>query len=192
MGGNLPPEDIEALARYVAFGIPRLQSPAVDPKLTARGEMIFAKSCRGCHSGPQLGSGNAAPGHPLGGATEDRRPILFNIGTAIDRMLVGRPQFFSSLRRDAPESAVIDMLWGDRELGQNDPVQAYLDFTPRPDRQRGFFKAPALTNVWDNVLFFHDGRFTTLDQVLSFFNDRLNLNLSETDYDALKSYLQSL
>jgi YVTN family beta-propeller protein len=192
MGGNLPPEDIEALARYVAFGIPRLQSPAVDPKLTARGEMIFAKSCGGCHSGPQLGSGNAAPGHPLGGATEDRRPILFNIGTAIDRMLVGRPQFFSSLRRDAPESAVIDMLWGDRELGQNDPVQAYLDFTPRPDRQRGFFKAPALTNVWDNVLFFHDGRFTTLDQVLSFFNDRLNLNLSETDYDALKSYLQSL
>lgn len=192
MGGDLPASDVEALARYVSFGIPRLQTPAVDSRQAERGKQIFESSCRGCHSGPQYGSGNAQPGHPLGGSTAERRPTLFDIGTAVDRMLVGRPQFFSALRRDAPESAIIDLLWGDRELGQNDPVQSYLDFTPRPDRPRGSFKAPALTNVWDNVLFFHDGRFTNLKDVIGFFNDRMSLGLSDADALALEAYLRTL
>jgi len=38
-----------------------------------------------------------------------------------------------------------------------------LSFRQRPDRARGQVKAPSLVGVWDNSLFFHDGRFDKIE-----------------------------
>jgi mono/diheme cytochrome c family protein len=189
LGGNLSPEDVDALATYVADGIPRLQTPVVDEDLAARGAELFAASCTGCHEGELHTSGRPTegtwtPGHPDG-------PGLYDVGTATDAAFVALPQFFESLFPPT-ESMMLSLLRGDRDLGEGDELQLLLDFRQRPDRARGFFKAPALVNVWDNVLFFHDGRYDDLHDVVRHFDDHLSLGLSDDDVEALVEYLKTL
>lgn len=190
LGGNLSKPDIAALAKYVAVGIPKLQGPPVDDALAQRGQALFVQKCSGCHSGAQLTSGKPAPSDPLGGG-DTSGPILFDIGTATDNAFVSLPKF---VERTLPplEKELVSKLRGDRDLGTGDRVQEILDFRARPDRKRGQLKAPSLTNTWDNVLYFHDGRFETLDEVLGYLNDKLGLGLSKDDQRAVIEYLKTL
>jgi hypothetical protein len=191
LGGHPGAADLHALAAYVAFAIERLQGPAVDAALAQRGQAVFERSCRGCHAGAAMSSGNPDPDSPWGGGAS-RGPILHDIGTAtasagvILRLVLVAAQLPDAI------VALVDALHGDRALGPTDEVQRTFDFRPRPARARGAFKAPSLVNTWDNVLFFHDGRFTTLHQAVSYMNDSLGLDLSDGDLDAVVEYLKTL
>jgi cytochrome c peroxidase len=76
--------------------------------------------------------------------------------------------------------------------------------------QGGQFKAPSLRNVAIRPPYMHDGRFQTLDQVVSFYDSGVQpnpgldsrlrapggvpkrLNLTQTQRDALVAYLRTL
>ena len=51
---------------------------------------------------------------------------------------------------------------GDRAYTEDDVVFNLLAATPRPNRSAEEFKSPSLVNVWDNALFYHDGRIHDL------------------------------
>jgi cytochrome c peroxidase len=189
-GAGLAPEDATALARYLAWGIPRLQSPAVVEDRARRGQELFAARCAGCHRGPALTSGNPDPDDPYGGGAASG-PALFDVGTAADDMKLILPRTFSQLLRQ-PARDLYAAVRGDRALGQDDMVQQVLQFRRRPERPRGMFRAPGLVNVWDNVLFFHDGRYTSLEQVLQHLDRHLALGLGRDERRDLIEYLKTL
>ena len=190
-GQGLEPSDLHALSLYIAEGIPTLQSPVTDPKLVAQGEAIFATSCAGCHMGAALSSGNPADSDPYGGGSHELDPILFDIGTQTDRagIILGPP--FAAIFPE-PAGSLLLLLAGDRDLGEDDIVEEILAFEPRPTRPAGLFKAPTLVNIWDEALLLHDGRFTTLDEVVAYKSDYFGFSLTNTEKDALVEYLRSL
>ena len=190
LGGDLTAADTAALARYVAFGIPKLQSPKVDSALAAQGAKVFAARCAGCHEGPQMTSGKPDAASPLGGGVASG-PALYDVGTATDDAHVILGTFFESLFPPL-EAKLFKQLRGDRDLGPGDFVQATLDFRQRPPRKRTEFKAPSLVNVWDNTTFFHDGRYDSLAAVVQHFDQTLSLGLSKADREALVEYLHTL
>lgn len=190
LGGDLPPEDQAALAAFVTRGIPKLQPPAVDAGLAARGKAVFATACAGCHAGAAMTSGNPDPADPLGGGLV-AGPRLYDVGTAIDDAHVILPKFFEQVLPKV-DAEIIAKVRGDRDLGSGDPVQVLLDFRQRPDRKRGMLKAPSLVNVWDNVVFFHDGRFDRLEDAVSYLNTQLKLGLGTDDLKAVVEYLKTL
>ena len=188
--GELSEEDYAAMAEYVAFGIPKLQAPPTDESLVARGEELFQAKCASCHFGERMTSAMPDPEDPLGGGMESG-PLIFDVGTQTDSASALLGTFFEALL-PAEDAALLDAIRGDRELGANDWVQEALDFRPRPDRAAGEFKAPTLANVWHNVLFFHDGRYDELDEVVEHFNQQLGLGLSGDDREAIVEYLKTL
>lgn len=190
LGGDLAAADSAALARYVAFGIPRLQSPRVDTTLAARGQKVFAAKCAGCHPGAQMTSGNPDASSPLGGGAASG-PMLYDVGTATDDAHVILGTFFESLFPPL-EAKLFKELRGDRDLGPGDFAQTTLDFRQRPARKRDQFKAPSLVNVWDNAIFFHDGRYESLDGVVQHLDETLSLGLSKEDRGAVVEYLHTL
>jgi YVTN family beta-propeller protein len=190
LGGDLAAADSAALARYVAFGIPRLQSPRVDEALAAAGQKVFAAKCAGCHQGAQMTSGNPDASSPLGGGAASG-PLLYDVGTVTDDAHVILGTFFESLF-PALESKLFKGLRGDRDLGPGDFAQVTLDFRPRPARKRAEFKAPSLVDVWDNAIFFHDGRYDSLDGVVQHLDETLSLGLSKADRAAVVEYLHTL
>ena len=179
LGGISAASDSAALARYVAFGIPRLQSPRVDTALAAQGQKVFAAKCAGCHQGMQMTSGNPDASSPLGGGAASG-PMLYDVGTATDDAHVILGTFFESLFPPL-EAKLFKALRGDRDLGPGDFVQTTLDFRPRPARERSEFKAPSLVGVWDNAIFFHDGRYDSLDGAVQHLDETLSLGLSKED-----------
>ena len=72
LGGKLGASDLDSVVEYVGKGIPKLQSPRVDPVKAAHGQQIFGTYCAGCHAGPAHTSGVKANGTPR----------IFNIGMA--------------------------------------------------------------------------------------------------------------
>ena len=48
-GSGLSDPDLDALATYLAWGIPRLQAPPTDPQQVALGAALFAQHCSACH-----------------------------------------------------------------------------------------------------------------------------------------------
>ena len=190
LGGDLSPEDTAALARWIAFGIPKLQHPRVDEALAAKGQAVFESSCAGCHAGEAMTSGEPDPSNELGGGGESG-PLLFDVGTRSEdsHVLVG--PFFESLFPPL-EAKIFHALRGDRDLGPDDLVQQTFDFRPRPPRKASELKAPSLVNVWDNALFFHDGRYDDLADVVDHLDDALSLGLSADDKKAVLEYLKTL
>ncbi len=190
-GTGLSEDDVHALSLYVAEGIPEVQRPVVDEALVAEGRELFEANCQGCHSGPKYTSGGPVEGHPYGGTDSDSSPALFNVGTATEaaRMRIG-----TGFTRLFPPDArkLIDSLRGDRELGAADEAQATLGYTPRPDRPADQFKAPSLTNTWENSVWFHDASMASLDEVVDHFDALLGLNLDDRQHDALVEFLKTL
>ena len=190
LAAQLDEEETKALAKYLAFGIPKHQTPVVDQALAERGKELFSANCTSCHQGEKLTSGNPDPDHPYGGGMASG-PMVFNVGTATDSAQAILPQFFQSLLPPV-ESQLLAELRGDRDLGEGDYVQDTLDFRARPNRARGMFKAPALVNLWESNLYFHDGSMRSLKEVVGYFNDFLSLGLSDEDQKALVEYLKTL
>lgn len=190
LGGELGEDDRLALARHVASGIPRLQSPRTDPALVERGRALFAERCASCHAGGRATSGNPDPGDPLGGGQESG-PLLFDVGTRSEGAGVLFGSFFESIF-DPLDAELLGLLRGDRDLGAGDRAQEILDFTPRPDRAAGMLKAPSLVNVWDQAVFFHDARFERLEDAVRYLDDRLGLMLDDEDERAIVEYLRTL
>ena len=87
---------------------------------------------------------------------------------------------------------VLDALRGDRALGPDDYVEQTLKFTGRPARPRGRLKVPPLIDVYDHATYFHDARFTSLEQVVDYFDTNLALSLSAGDRADLVAYLRTL
>lgn len=189
-GSGLSPDDVQALADYVAHGIPRLQAPPVDASLAATGESLFESRCTMCHQGATATSGAPDPSSALGGGAQDG-PGLSDIGTATDwaGATLGTP--FTNLFPPAAKKILV-ALRGDRALGDSDVVQQTLAFTPRPDRARGAFKAPSLVNVWDDPLFFHDGHAASLDEAVRDMASRIGPPPSDDEVRALVEYLKTL
>lgn len=189
-GAGLSDEDYEALANYLAYGIPRLQSPPVDEQAAERGGALFAQHCAACHSGETYSGGRPDSENPYGGGLEEG-PLLVDVGTATDDARLILPSVFSS--QFPPVTAQLyEQVRGDRDLGSSDPVQALLGFRPRPDRPRNQLRPPSLVNIWDNAVYFHDARFSELTEVVEYFNDYLNLELADGQVADLVAYLKTL
>ena len=184
LGGKLEKSDLDAMAQYLDHGIPKLQSPRVDAVLAKRGEELFQNNCASCHRGTAYTSGVKADGTPR----------LYNIGTANPNHGVAAGRFSNTLigLADAKSKEIAEALIGDRALGGDDPIQAILDYRPRPVREVGQFKAPALTNAFDNVVFFHDGSVDNLKGAITRINGLLGLNLTAEEIDALEAYVTTL
>jgi len=190
LGGDLSSEDRDALAQYIADGIPRLQGPVVDETLAEEGRLLFNQHCASCHFGDRMTSGMPDPEDPLGGGMEDG-PILYDVGTAVDDARVALAPFLETIL-PAQEAELLRLCRGDRDLGEGDPLQSLLDFRQRPNRPRGQFKAPDLTNVWDHSLFLHDGRFDRMEDVVHYFVEELSLPIDEAGETAIVEYLRTL
>lgn len=190
LGGALDAQTEARLTAWIADGIPRLQTPPVDEALAARGAEVFASACAACHFGDALGSGQPDPADPLGAGLESG-PLLFDVGTATDSAGVLLGTFFESIFPPL-EAELFALLRGDRALGPDDRAGEILDFAARPARPRGQFKAPSLVNVYDNVVFMHDGRFERLEDVVEHLDGQLGLGLSADDRRAVVEYLRTL
>jgi hypothetical protein len=190
-GEGLNDEDLHALSLYIAEGIPTLQSPVTDAELVEQGEALFASNCASCHMGASLSSGSPADSDPYGGGSHELDPLLFDIGSQTDRagVILGPP--FAAIFPE-PAGSLLLLLSGDRDLGEGDIVEEILAFEPRPVRPAGQFKAPSLINIWDEALLLHDGRFTSLDEVVDFKVDALAISLSSDEKAALIEYLKSI
>jgi YVTN family beta-propeller protein len=190
LGGDPSPEDIDALARWISFGIPKLQPPVVDEALAAKGKEVFAVKCASCHQGEQLTSGHPDPDNKYGGGVEEG-PDLYDVGTFSEDSHVMLGTFFESLFPPL-EAQLFKELRGDRDLGPDDFAQQTLDFRARPPRKAAEYKAPSLVNVWDHAIFFHDGRYDNLADVIDHLDTVLNLGLSADDKTAVIEYLKTL
>ena len=190
-GAGLSEADVHALSSYVAEGVPEVQRPAVDEALAAEGQAVFEATCVSCHFGETYGSGSPTPDHPYGGAAADSMPALFDVGTATDDALIMMGQTFVMLFPE-PTRTLFETMRGDRTLGADDTVQQTLGYTPRPDRERGMFKAPSLVNVWESPNYLHDGSLGELREVVDYFDTQLELGLSSDDKTALLEYLKTL
>lgn len=191
-GTGLSKEDLDALSRYVALGIPEVQRPRVDENLASQGKAIFDRRCAACHvqNGAPKGSGNADPNSPLGGGKSEG-PTLYDVGTATDWAYVTLGPAYTKLFPPAARK-VLDALRGDRDLGDGDEVQQTLSFSPRPSRKRGMLKTTSLVNVWENGTFFHDGRFSDLGDAVDDIAKRTGGPLSQEEKAAVVAYLQTL
>lgn len=114
------------------------------------GLFVGAGRCELCHAGPAFTDGQF---HNLG------LPVL--PGQAADpgradgiRRLQGDP--FNGVGQFSDASGMTD-------------AQSRLRFLPEPVSQLGAFKTPTLRNVALTAPYMHDGRFTTLEQVLDFY-----------------------
>ncbi len=70
LGASLSDEDLDALAHYVATGIPHRQAPAQDEALVLQGQALFEERCADCHSGPRYTSGDPSASEPFAGGGE--------------------------------------------------------------------------------------------------------------------------
>jgi cytochrome c peroxidase len=72
------------------------------------------------------------------------------------------------------------------------PSAAFVDHQQHDVGSGGLFKTPTLLNADFNAPYFHDGRFDTFDQVVSHFDSKFNLGLSQQDKRDLVAYLTAV
>jgi len=189
-GKGLSEDEVHALSEYVARGIPEVQRPKVDASLSAKGEALFAERCSSCHAGPKYTSGAPDSGNAYGGGGESG-PTLFDVGSGTNTAHASLQEPWANLFTGDAKTVLLGVR-GDRDLGPSDPIQKILEFTARPERKRGELKAPALTNTWENVLFFHDGRASSLEEAVKDISARTGEALEGDDLAAMVEYLKTL
>ena len=147
LGGPAPFDRYVAGLRSHDPTLQRAISPAA-----RRGLKLFvgAGRCELCHSGPAFTDGQF---HNLG------LPLL--PGQAAD---TGRADGIRRLQGD-PFNGVGHF----SDAAGTTDAQSRLSFLPDPASQLGAFKTPTLRNVALTAPYMHDGRFTTLEQVLDFY-----------------------
>jgi DNA-binding beta-propeller fold protein YncE len=189
-GSGLNDYDLDALGTYVAWGIPRLQAPVTDPEVAATGKVLFEQACTACHvdAFTELSRRDVLP--EFGGATGPA--VLYDVGTRTDYAGASMGKAHQDLFKRVPVfGEVFAAVSGDRAFTEDDVVFTLLKSRPRPDRSAEEFKAPSLVNVWDNALFFHDGRFHELRQAVQYMSDANNLGLDGQQVSALVEYLRT-
>jgi hypothetical protein len=72
------------------------------------------------------------------------------------------------------------------------PSAAFVDHQQHDVGSGGLYKTPTLLNADFNAPYFHDGRFDTFDQVVSYFDGKFDLGLSEQDRKDLVAYLTAV
>ena len=72
------------------------------------------------------------------------------------------------------------------------PSGAFVDHLQHDVGSGGWFKTPTLLNADFNAPYFHDGRFDTYDQVVSYFDQALELGLTAQDRADLVAYLTAV
>jgi cytochrome c peroxidase len=72
------------------------------------------------------------------------------------------------------------------------PSGAFLDHTRHDVGSGGLYRTPTLLNADFNAPYFHDGRFGTFDQVVSYFDGKFGLGLSVQDRADLAAYLKAV
>lgn len=72
------------------------------------------------------------------------------------------------------------------------PNAAFVDHRQHDVGTGGLFKTPTLLNANDNAPYFHDGRYTTYGQVVSYFDRVFYLGLSNQDRQDLIAYLHAI
>ena len=118
--------------------------------------------------------------------------MVYDIGTRTDYAGASMGKAHQDLFARVPVfGEVFTTVVGDRAFTEDDVVFNLLKARPRPDRRAEDFKAPSLVNVWDNALFFHDGRFHELRQAVQYMSDANDFNLENDDIDALVEYLRT-
>ncbi|MGI9319066.1 MAG: hypothetical protein ACR2QW_17195 [bacterium] len=190
-GTGLSAADLDAMARYLAWEIPRLQAPVTDPALVAQGQALFAEHCDGCHlSAFDELARQATDNKPYGGANDE--PDLHDVGTFTSYAGAAMGEAFQALfAADPVRGPILQGVVGDRALEKDDVVFEYLQSSPRPARPEGEFKAGSLVNVWDNALFFHNGQFSDLRDVVEYMIEENELPLADEQIDALVEYLRT-
>ena len=190
-GSGLDDDDVHALCEYPGARHPALAATGDRcRRWSSRGRALFDRHCAGCHDGADGGSGDRDPARSRTAAAPCRVPLLSDVGSATDWAHVTLGAAYTHL---FPPTAhqMLDLLRGDRDLGAADPVQQTLMFDPRPERARGQFKAGTLVDSWENDVYFHDARFTSLDEVVAYFDGRLGLGLGPDDQRAIVEYLKT-
>ena len=140
-----------ALDRYVAALRGGATRPALSPA-AVRGLRVFVGrgQCTLCHSGPLLSDGEF---HDVG--------IALGAGHRVDparhrgvHQILRSPFTRRGPHADAPTPA------------------APIHFLDQATEQLGQFKTPSLRGVADTAPYMHDGRFTTLEEVVRFYDTR--------------------
>ena len=189
-GSGLNDADLDALGSYVAWGIPRLQAPVTDAELAAQGEALFNLHCTSCHMDAftELVRRDELP--EFGGSESDA--VLWDVGTRTDYAGASMGKAHQDLFARVPVLGEIFVtVVGDRAFGPDDVVFTKLHAKPRPVRSAEEFKAPSLVNVWDNALFFHDGRFHELRQAVAYMSEVNGYGLDEQQISAVVEYLRT-
>jgi len=123
------------------------------PAAAKRGLKLFvgAARCELCHSGPAFSDGQF---HNLG--------LSLTSGEVLDP---GRESGIRGVRAD-PFNGVGSFSDAPGRSG----VRERLAFLPEPQSQAGAFKTPTLREIARTAPYMHDGRFTDLEQVMSFYS----------------------
>lgn len=72
------------------------------------------------------------------------------------------------------------------------PSAAFVDHKQHDIGSGGFYKTPTLLNADFNAPYFHDGRFTSYDQVVGYFDEKFGLGFSEQEQKDLVAYLTAV
>ena len=72
------------------------------------------------------------------------------------------------------------------------PSGAFVDHLQHDVGTGGYFKTPTLINADFNAPYFHDGRYNSFDQVVSYFDGVFDLKLSKRDEADLVAYLKAV
>jgi cytochrome c peroxidase len=72
------------------------------------------------------------------------------------------------------------------------PSGAFVDHRQHDVGSGGLYKTPTLLNADFNAPYFHDARFTTLDQVVDYFDRSFRLGFSAQDQADLVAYLKAI
>lgn len=72
------------------------------------------------------------------------------------------------------------------------PAGHFVDNHPHDVGSGGAFKTPTLVNANSNAPYFHDGRFSTYDEVVRYFDQQFSLGLSAANRNDLIAYLTAI
>jgi cytochrome c peroxidase len=142
---------------------------------------IINGTCTTCHDAPNIGN------HSL--------PLPLEIGTSRSSRFETDPQIQSALSRlSMPDLPVFRIVCNEgQDAGEitytSDPGKATLTGLCT-DVGRG--KGPILRGLAARAPYFHNGAAATLDEVVEFYNDRFQMNLTNQEKGDLVNFLKSL
>jgi cytochrome c peroxidase len=148
----------------------------------------FMGTCTTCHDTPNAGS------HSL--------PLALDIGTGHSLAHETDPLIANAVAQlDAPDLPVFQITGCPNPFADpSQPPQPYVIYTTDPGK--GLIsglcsdvvrtKGPVLRGLAARAPYFHNGTGQTLDQVLNFYNQRFQMNLTQEEKEDLIAFLNSL